>query len=268
MATAKQRTKARKPARAKSKSAGRKTGAKPKSKSATKVKSRPKGKPARKAKSSAAAPSPPSIETRRRALDLVRGLREQHPDAHCELDFTNALELLVATILAAQCTDKRVNMVTKDLFRKYRTARDYLAAPDEVLQDEIRSTGFFNNKTKAIKKACRSIVDDFGGEVPRTMDELLKLAGVGRKTANVILANVFNVPGIVVDTHMLRITRRMGLTDNTDAVKVEFDIMEILPKDEWIAWSHLIPWHGRRVCTARNPACDDCAVAHVCPKLL
>jgi endonuclease-3 len=251
MARAKKTTKAKKPAKATTKPAGEKTTSKPGTKPRTKTTS-----------------SSPSAETKRRALALVRGLREEHPDAHCELDFTNALELLVATILAAQCTDKRVNMVTRDLFKKYRTAQDYLDTEDETLQNEIRSTGFFNNKTRAIKKACRSIVDDFGGEVPDTMDELLQLDGVGRKSANVILANVFNVPGIVVDTHMLRITRRMGLTENTDAVKVEFDMMEILPKDEWIAWSHLIPWHGRRVCSARNPACDTCAVADVCPKLL
>jgi endonuclease-3 len=267
MTQARKTAKARKPVTAKSKPIGRKTTSKPKTKPATKTRSKHKSKATRTAKASTST-IPPSAETKRRALALVRGLREEHPDAHCELDFTNALELLVATILAAQCTDKRVNMVTKDLFRKYRTAEDYLGAPDKTLQDEIRSTGFFNNKTKAIKKACRSIVDDFAGEVPDTMDDLLRLAGVGRKTANVILANVFHVPGIVVDTHMLRLTRRMGLTENADAVKVEFDMMEIFPKEEWIAWSHLIPWHGRRVCAARNPACDTCAVADLCPKLL
>jgi endonuclease-3 len=258
------------PAKAKKKSARRKTKSKPTPKPKTKAKTKPKskGKTPRKAKKPATPSAPPTPQLKRRALALVRGLQQDHPDAHCELDFTNALELLVATILAAQCTDKRVNIVTKDLFKKYRTAQDYLDVPDDELKEEIRSTGFFNNKTKAIKKAARSIVDQFEGEVPATMDELLHLAGVGRKTANVILANVFDVPGIVVDTHMLRLTRRMGLTENTDATKVEQDVMEILPKEEWISWSHLIPWHGRRVCTARNPACDECAVADVCPKLI
>lgn len=205
---------------------------------------------------------------KRRALDIVRGLQEEYPDARCELDFTNGLELLVATILAAQCTDKRVNEVTSTLFEKYRTAQDYVDADEEEFKEEIRSTGFFNNKTKSVKKAAASIVEQFGGEVPDNMEDLLKLAGVGRKSANVLLVNVYNEPGIVVDTHMLRITRRMGLTTNTDPVKVEFDIREILPEEEWGSFSKLIPWHGRRTCTARKPSCDTCAVAHVCPQLL
>ena len=205
---------------------------------------------------------------RKRALSILDGLEKQHPDAHCELDFSNGLELLVATILAAQCTDKRVNIVTKDLFRKYRVAQDYVDTPSEVLEEEIRTTGFFRNKTKSIKKACQSLVEKFGARVPDTMDDLLELAGVGRKTANVILANVFNVPGIVVDTHMLRISRRMGLTENTDASRVEQDLMEIFPDSSWISLSHQIPWHGRRVCTARKPLCEDCGAAHACPKLI
>jgi len=205
---------------------------------------------------------------RKRALGIIDGLEKQHPDAHCELDFTNGLELLVASILAAQCTDKRVNMVTKDLFAKYRSAKDYMDVPSDVLEEEIRTTGFFRNKTKSIKKACQSLVEKFGGNVPDNMNDLLQLAGVGRKTANVILANVFEVPGIVVDTHMLRISRRMGLTENTDAVKVERDLMEVLPESTWISFSHRIPWHGRRVCPARKPLCDECGAAHVCPKLL
>ena len=205
---------------------------------------------------------------RKRALNILDGLEKQHPDAHCELDFTNGLELLIATILAAQCTDKRVNMVTEDLFHKYRTAQDYVDTPSEVLEEEIRTTGFFRNKTKSIKKACHAVVEKFGGQVPDTMDDLLELAGVGRKTANVILANVYNVPGIVVDTHMLRISRRMGFTENTDAVRVEQDLMEIFPDSSWISLSHQIPWHGRRVCAARKPLCEDCGAAHVCPKLI
>ena len=205
---------------------------------------------------------------RRRALAILDGLKQQHPDAHCELDFTNGLELLVATILAAQCTDKRVNIVTADLFKKYREAEDYVKVPAERLEEEIRSTGFYRNKTKSIKKAAESLVTQFGGKMPHTMDELLELAGVGRKSANVLLANVFDLPGIVVDTHMLRISRRMGFTTNTDPVKVEFDLREIFPEGEWISLSHLIPWHGRRVCSARKPLCDECGAAHACPKLL
>jgi endonuclease-3 len=207
-------------------------------------------------------------ELRARALRIVDGLKEAYPDAHCELDFGNALEALVATILAAQCTDARVNMVTPALFAKYRTPQDYLNAPDEVLQEEIRSTGFYNNKTKAIKAACRVIVDRFGGEVPRTMDELVQLPGVGRKTANVILVNIHDVPGVVVDTHMLRNARRMGFTTQTDPDRVEQDVMAVLPRSEWIAFSHLVPWHGRRCCTARNPNCDGCPVSDDCPKLI
>ncbi len=205
---------------------------------------------------------------RKQALSILTGLEQQHPDAHCELDFTSGLELLVATILAAQCTDKRVNIVTKDLFKKYRTAKDYVATPAEVLEEEIRTTGFFRNKTKSIKKACESLVEKFNGEVPGNMDDLLQLAGVGRKTANVILANVFDVPGIVVDTHMLRISRRMGFTENTDAPRVELDLMEIFPENAWISLSHQIPWHGRRICSARKPLCEECGAAHACPKLI
>jgi endonuclease-3 len=207
-------------------------------------------------------------ELKRRALHLLDGLKEGYPDAHCELDFTNALEALVASILAAQCTDARVNMVTPSLFQKYRTPQDYLNTPDETLQNEIRSTGFFNNKTKAIKSACRVMVERFGGQMPRTMDELVDLPGVGRKTANVILGNVYKIPGIVVDTHMLRLSNRMGFSVQKDAEKVERDMMAAFPENEWIKFSHLIPWHGRRCCTARKPNCDDCPVAEDCPKLI
>jgi endonuclease-3 len=201
-------------------------------------------------------------------LRIVDGLREAYPDARCELDFTNALEALVATILAAQCTDARVNMVTPALFAKYRTPRDYLNAPDAVLQDEIRSTGFFNNKTKAVKAACRVITERFGGEVPRTMEELVQLPGVGRKTANVILVNIHDIPGVVVDTHMLRNSKRMGFSTNHDADKVEQDMMAAFPRSEWIALSHLVPWHGRRCCTARDPKCNECPIADDCPKII
>lgn len=230
----------------------------------------PKGRAPGKQGAGATRPAPArgAAALRARALAIVAGLEAEHPEAHCELDFNSALELLIATILAAQCTDARVNMVTKDLFRRYRKAKDYVAVPTDVFEDEIRSTGFFRNKTKAIKAACTSIVEKFEGEVPHTMDDLLQLSGVGRKTANVILVNVFGVPGIVVDTHMLRLSRRMGLTDGSDAAKVEQALMEILPPETWISLSHRIPWHGRRVCTARKPACDTCGVAHLCPKLM
>lgn len=254
--------------------AKRKPGAKTKAKAKTKVKAKAKTNKKTKAKAgaragkTARAPRKPTPAVRKRALAILDGLKREHPDAHCELDFTNALELLIATILAAQCTDARVNIVTKSLFKKYRTAQDYLDAKDETLMEEIHSTGFFRNKTKSIKRACASIVENFGGEIPGNIDDLLKLAGVGRKTANVILANVFNVPGVVVDTHMLRLSRRMGFTDGDDATRVEFEMMEIFPESGWIDLSHLIPWHGRRVCTARKPACDSCAVANVCPQLL
>lgn len=221
-------------------------------------------RPARKAPAAIAV----TPELRARALRVIDGLKEAYPDAHCELDFTTALEALVASILAAQCTDARVNMVTPSLFKKYRTPQDYLQTPDATLQDEIRSTGFFNNKTKAIKSASRVMVERFGGKMPLTMDDLLELPGVGRKTANVILGNVYKVPGIVVDTHMLRIARRMGFTVEKDATKVEHDMMAVLPEGEWISLSHLIPWHGRRCCTARNPNCDECPIAADCPKLL
>jgi endonuclease-3 len=213
-------------------------------------------------------PSQPSAATRKRARRILDTLRQEFPDATVALDFSSALELLVATILAAQCTDLRVNIVTKDLFKKYRTAQDYIDAPDEELIELIRSTGFFNNKSKSIKKACKSLVDDFDGEVPGTMDELLTLAGVGRKTANCLLGNVFGVPGIVVDTHMIRLSRRMGFSEQKDPVKIEFDLMEVIPREDWTLSSHLITSLGRSWCNARKPRCDECPVADDCPQIL
>jgi len=240
---------------------------------ASRSKTKSRARPARKSPARASrAPGRPSIPVtpalRQRALALFDELDKAYPDAHCELDFTNALEALIATILAAQCTDARVNMVTPALFAKYRTPADYLAVPDEVLQDEIRSTGFYNNKTKAIKAACRLLVDEFGGRMPSTMEELVRLPGVGRKTANVILANIHGVPGVVVDTHMLRLSNRMGFSTNHEADKVERDMMAVFPEALWIRLSHLIPWHGRRCCTARAPMCDACPVSDECPKLI
>jgi endonuclease III len=229
-----------------------------------------KAKPSRRAVPPKKLPETIAVtpELKRRALRVLDGLKEAYPDAHCELDFTNALEALVACILAAQSTDALVNTVTPNLFRKYRTPQDYLDVPEDVLKNEIHSTGFFNNKTKSIRNASRALVEKLGGKMPRTMDELVKLPGVGRKTANVILGNVYQVPGIVVDTHMLRIARRLGFTVQTDAEKVERDVMAILPENEWINFSHLIPWHGRRCCTARAPQCETCPVAPDCPKLI
>ena len=213
-------------------------------------------------------PAKPSAATRKRAHRILDTLRQEFPDATVALDFTNALELLVATILSAQCTDLRVNIVTKDLFKKYRTAQNYIDTPDEELIELIRSTGFFNNKSKSIKKACTSLVDNFDGEVPGTMEELLTLAGVGRKTANCLLGNVFGVPGIVVDTHMIRLSRRMGFSEQKDPVKIEFDLMELIPREDWTLSSHLITSLGRSWCNARKPRCDECPVADDCPQIL
>lgn len=244
---------------------------KQKAKSKTRAKAKTKIKATTKAKKKAPTKKTtpkPTAAVRKRAVAILAALKREHPDAHCELDFTNGLELLIGTILAAQCTDARVNIVTKSLFKKYRTPKDYLRAPDEDLMEAIHSTGFFRNKTKSIKKACASIIENFGGKIPDNMDDLLKLAGVGRKTANCILANVFNVPGVVVDTHMLRLSRRMGFTDGDDATRVEFEMMAIVPESGWINLSHLIPWHGRRVCKARKPSCDTCAIDDLCPKLI
>jgi endonuclease-3 len=210
----------------------------------------------------------PTAATKKRALRIVEALKKEFPDAKIALAFTDPLELLVATILSAQCTDVRVNIVTKDLFKRYRTAQDYVDAPDEELIEAIRSTGFFNNKSKSIKKACRSIIDDFDGEVPGTMEELLTLAGVGRKTANCLLGNVFGIPGIVVDTHMIRLSRRMGFTEQKNPDKIECDLMELIPRDDWTLFSHLITSHGRKGCSAKKPLCDECPIADDCPKIL
>ena len=213
-------------------------------------------------------PAKPTAATRKRAQRILAELKKEFPDAKVALNFSNALELLVATIMAAQCTDVRVNMVTEDMFKKYRTAQDYLDAPDEELEEAIHSTGFFRNKTKSIKKACRSIVDEFGGEVPRTMDELLTLGGVGRKTANCLLGNVFDVPGIVVDTHMIRLSFRMGFSEQKNPDKIELDLMELFPRNDWTLSSHLITSHGRKWCSAKKPLCEECPMASDCPKLL
>jgi endonuclease III len=201
---------------------------------------------------------------KRKAKQIHAILRKEYPDAKCALLFSNPVELLVATILSAQCTDVRVNIVTRDLFRKYRTAKDYADADLSDLERDIHSTGFYKNKANNIKKCCEDIATKYGGKVPDTMEELVPLAGVGRKTANVVLGNAFGVSGIVVDTHVGRVSRRLGLTKNEDAVKIEFELMELFPKESWTLLSHQIVEHGRKVCDAKKPKCDDCALLEYC----
>ncbi len=192
-------------------------------------------------------------------------LNREYPDARCSLDHANPLELIVATILSAQCTDERVNKVTSGLFRKYKTAGDYSAVPLTQLEEDIRSTGFFRNKAKSLKGLGEALVEKHGGRVPETLDELVRLPGVGRKTANVVLGVAFGLPGMVVDTHVGRIAGRLGLTENTDPVKIEYDLMEQLPRDRWTVFGHQVIAHGRAVCTARNPRCPVCAMLQLCP---
>ena len=197
---------------------------------------------------------------------MLRRLKKAYPDAHCALNHTNAFELLVATILSAQCTDERVNIVTADLFRKYRTPQDYLDVTQRELEKDIHSTGFFRNKSKNIQAACRRIIGAYGGEVPRTMDELLTLGGVARKTANVVLGNAFGTAaGVVVDTHVGRLSQRLALTRQTSAEKIEKDLIEIVPRKHWIMFPHWMIFHGRRVCNARKPKCRECVLADLCP---
>ncbi len=197
---------------------------------------------------------------------IRQALRKAYPDAKCALLHSGALELLVATILSAQCTDKRVNLVTRDLFKKYRRAKDYASADPEVFEQEIRPTGFYRNKTRSILGAAKRLVEKHGGEVPGTMEELLELPGVARKTANVILGTWFRrAEGVVVDTHVHRLSRRLKLTDHDDPVKIERDLMEKIPREEWINFSHRLVWHGRRVCSARKPKCAECTLSVCCP---
>ncbi|WP_433436639.1 endonuclease III [Nonomuraea sp. CA-141351] len=201
----------------------------------------------------------------RRARKMNRILAETYPEAHCELDFGNPLELLVATILSAQCTDKRVNMVTPILFAKYPTVTDYAAADPSEMEEIIRSTGFFRAKTNSIIGMARTVCERYGGEVPGKLKDLVTLPGVGRKTANVVLGNAFDVPGLTVDTHFQRLVRRFGWTEETDPVKIEHAVGELLPRREWTIFSHRVIWHGRRMCHARRPACGVCPLAALCP---
>ena len=201
-----------------------------------------------------------------RVARLIKIWPKVYPDAHTELNFKNPLELLIATILSAQCTDKRVNMVTPLLFKKYRIAKDYAAAPQAELENAIKSTGFFRNKTKSIRAATSRIATKFGGKVPDSMEKLRELPGVGRKTANVVLGNAFGInEGIVVDTHVIRLSQRLGLTKHKDPEKIEQDLMKLVPKEYWAVWSHWLIWHGRRRCYARKPDCANCEVFRLCP---
>lgn len=201
-----------------------------------------------------------------RTQKIVARLQTTYPDAHCELNFSNPLELLVATILSAQCTDKRVNLVTAELFRKYRCAADYANADLAALEQGIKTTGFFRNKAKNIQACCRALLEKHGGQVPRTMTELHALDGVGRKTANVVLGNAFGInEGVVVDTHVRRLANRLGLTKQQDPEKIERDLMQLVPRKQWTLLSHWLIWHGRRRCGARNPDCGRCEIAKLCP---
>jgi endonuclease-3 len=201
-----------------------------------------------------------------RTSQIIKLLKRAHPDAKCALNHSNAFELLIATILSAQCTDERVNKVTADLFRKYRKPEDYLKVRDTELQQDIRTTGFFRNKTKSIQGACKVLIEEFGGQVPQTMDELLKVPGAARKTANVVLGVAYGTAeGIVVDTHVSRLSQRLGLTKQKDPVRIEQDLMALVPRKDWIIFSHLLIFHGRRTCKARRPLCEECVVEKLCP---
>jgi len=201
-----------------------------------------------------------------RATEIVHRLKKAYPKAKCSLDFTNAFELLIATMLSAQSTDVRVNIVTKSLFRKYPDPAAFAAASQVEMERDVKQTGFFRNKAKAVIAASKAIMERHGGEVPRTMEELTALPGVGRKTANVVLSNALNTPvGIVVDTHVTRVSGRLGLTANSDAEKIEQDLMKLIPQKEWTVFSHRLIYHGRQICVARKPKCAECVLNDVCP---
>jgi endonuclease III len=203
-------------------------------------------------------------KTKAKAQAILKLLAEQYPQAHCTLDFANPLQLLVATVLSAQCTDERVNLVTPAVFKKYPTAADYAAAPLIDLEEAFHSTGFFRQKAKSIQQICQTLVEKFAGQIPASLEELVKLPGIGRKTANVILGNAFHIPGVVVDTHVGRISQRLGLTSNKDPVKIEFDLMELVPRTQWTIFSHQLIVHGRKICTAKKPKCPACFLRPYC----
>ena len=205
-------------------------------------------------------------EKKKRVRQIIRTLKREYPDARCSLDHESPLELLVATILSAQCTDERVNLVTADLFRKYRTWEDYASAPPAELERDIHSTGFFRNKAKSIQGACRMIGERHGGRVPDSMEELLELPGVARKTANVVLGNAYGIAsGVVVDTHVARLSERLGLAAERQPEKIERDLASLVPEPDWIVFPHLLIAHGRKICKARKPLCGECPVAKLCP---
>jgi len=205
-------------------------------------------------------------DLKERVLKIIDLLEEVHPDAKIALRFSNPLELLVATMLSAQCTDEKVNEVTKELFKKYRTAEDYAKIDLETLEKDIKPTGFYRNKAKNLKKACQMLVDKFDSEVPKTMRELMSLPGVARKTANIVLSNAYGIiEGIAVDTHVLRLAKRLGLTENKNRDKIERDLMEIVPKEKWLRFTDLMVFHGRRICTAKKPKCSQCILNKICP---
>lgn len=203
-----------------------------------------------------------------RLKKIIAALDRAYPEAHCELHHANPLQLLIATILSAQCTDKRVNIVTKELFKKYRSAADYANASLTELEEAIKTTGFFRNKAKNIQACCRKLVERYGGQVPRTMEELTHLDGVGRKTANVVLGNAFGINvGVVVDTHVTRLSQRLGLTKQKDPEKIESELMLLVPQRQWTLFSHWLIWHGRRRCDARKPDCEHCEIKTLCPRI-
>lgn len=205
-------------------------------------------------------------ELKLRTRDVIRRLKRAYPDAKCSLNYSNPFELLVATILSAQCTDERVNLVTADLFRKYRKPEDYLKVSPRELEKDIQSTGFFRNKTKSIQGTSKMLTEEYGGVVPHTMDELLELPGVARKTANVVLGNAFDIKaGVVVDTHVSRLSHRLDFTQQKTAEKIEQDLIPIVPKKDWVIFPHLMIAHGRKICKARGPLCDQCPVEKQCP---
>jgi len=206
------------------------------------------------------------LNNKTRLLKIIELLEKEHPDAKIALNYTSPLELLVATILSAQCTDKRVNIVTKTLFKKYRKAEDYANADLEELEEDIRSTGFYRNKARNIKKCCQILVEKFNSKVPKTMEDMLELPGVARKTANIVLSNVYGViEGIAVDTHVRRLSQRLGLSEQKNPNKIERDLMETVPKTEWMRITDLLIFHGRRICVARNPQCGICVLNKLCP---
>ena len=213
-------------------------------------------------------PRESAIARAARTRKIIAGLQAAYPDAHCELNFANPLQLLIATILSAQCTDKRVNLVTAELFETYRSAKDFANAELAELEQAVKTTGFYRNKARNIQAGCRALVAQYGGEVPRTMEELIALDGVGRKTANVVLGNAFNLNvGLVVDTHVNRLANRLGLTAQSDAVKIEQELMTLVPREQWTLFSHWLIWHGRRRCGARKPDCAGCEIAKLCPRV-